>query len=249
MYQIPEFIKIEGLIHGFSTIKEGDMSFNFLPVGDVIKNRKNFLKKLNVELGSVVSPLQTHSDKIVEVDEKDMGKGAFDWESSPKGDALITDRKGVILLIKTADCASVVVYDPITPAVALVHAGWKGADNEIVVKTVNSLSKKYKSKRQNLIVAIGPAARKDSFIKENPSQLGDPKWQDFLEKVEGNKYKVDFVGLIKKQLEDCGVMRKNIFDCGIDTVKDKRFYSHYRDSEKTGSEGRFASVVGLISGI
>ena len=86
----------------------------------------------------------------------------------------------------------------------------------------------------------------DSYIKENPSQLNDPRWKGFVKNAEGINYMVDFVGLAKKQLLDAGVKKENIFESGIDTVKDKRFYSHVRDGSKDLKyQGRFACVVGI----
>ena len=97
------------------------------------------------------------------------------------------------------------------------------------------------------MVGIGPSAKAESFIKENPSQKEDPRWQAFLERLGKDKFKVDFVGFAKSQLIESGVPEKNIFDSEIDTVKDKRFFSHVREGNiELVKQGRFACVVGIM---
>ena len=212
----------------------------------VLQNRKEFLSKINVDINSCVCMWVLGEDGIKEVDKKDVGYSVKDYKKAVKVDALITDRKNLYILLLTADCAPVILYDPVQKAVGVVHAGWRGADKEIVMKAIKNLSDLYGSKPEDLIVGIGPSARKDTFIKNNPKQLKDPKWKEFIKKVSGDDYKVDFVGLCKKQLNDAGVLSKNIFDCEVDTIKNKHFFSHYREKDgDINMQGRFACVVGL----
>jgi hypothetical protein len=145
-----------------------------------------------------------------------------------------------------ADCTPIIFFDPVKESLGFVHTGWKAADMNIVSKANKRLSNLFGTKPKNLIVGIGPSARKDSFIKENPSQKDDPKWKGFIENVDGERFKVDFVGLGRKQLIEAGVLEKNIFDCEIDTFSEERFFSHARDGKlPINKQGRFACVVGL----
>jgi copper oxidase (laccase) domain-containing protein len=51
-------------------------------------------------------------------------------------DALITDVPGIRLLILTADCQAVMLFDPHKRVVANIHCGWRGSVADIIGKTV-----------------------------------------------------------------------------------------------------------------
>lgn len=45
---------------------------------------------------------------------------------APGADGLLTDRIGLALSVRTADCQSFVVYAPSTNVIGVLHAGWRG---------------------------------------------------------------------------------------------------------------------------
>jgi copper oxidase (laccase) domain-containing protein len=187
-----------------------------------------------------------HGDRIIVADSNFARKSIIDSNFAVRADALITNEKDLYLFILIGDCALVILFDQKKKALGLVHVSWQGTDINLVGKVIDKLGIRYGTDAKNLVVGIGPAARKDSFIKKDPTQVNDPKWKPFLERLEDNKYKVDFVGLCKKQLLNSGISKKNIFDCKVDTVKDKRFFSHYAFNNKLRkNQGRFACVVGV----
>jgi len=250
MHQIPQLLKYKNLIHHFSEKSDGNMANSINGVicdfDKVLKNRKKFLKKIKVDINSTVCMWVTHSDEIIESPKEKMGASMKDYKKAVKVDGLITNKKGTYLFLLIADCLPIVIYDPVKEVLALIHAGWKGVDLEIVKKAIYQFKSKYNSKTENIVVGIGPCAKKESFVKENPSQKDDPRWKSFMEKMDGEKYRVDLVGFTKKQLIDSGIKPENIFDSGIDTVKDERFFSHYREHGlPLSKQGRFACVVGL----
>lgn len=212
----------------------------------VLINRKRFLDRVNVDIKSTVSMWVTHTDKIIEADPKKAGVSLLNYHKALKVDGLITNKKGLNLFLLVADCLPVILFDPIKSTLALIHAGWKGVDLEIVKKGVNLMKSKYDSKSIDIVAGIGPSVYKNSFIKEKPVQINDPRWLPFINKLDGEKYSIDLINFTKKQLTDSGILLKNIFESNIDTGKDKRFFSHVREhnlpSEK---QGRFVCIVGL----
>ena len=250
MFQIPQLSKHKGLFHVFSEKSDGNMAnsisgviYNF---DQVLKNRKKFLEKVGVDSNKTVCMWVTHGDEIIDADPKTAGVSMRDYSKAIKVDGLMTNRKGLYLFLLIADCLPIIIYDPVAEAVGLIHAGWRGVDLEIAKKGVEMFKSKYKSGVENIIVAIGPCAQKESFVKENPEHVDDPRWRDFIVLDIAKLYKIDLVGFTKKQLLDAGIKKENIIDCGIDTVKDKRFFSHVRDCNNNISrQGRFACVVGL----
>ncbi len=55
---------------------------------------------------------------------------------------MVTNISQKILVIQTADCQSVLIYDPIQHVAANVHAGWRGSINDTVGRP-NSDGKKF----------------------------------------------------------------------------------------------------------
>ena len=48
-------------------------------------------------------------------------------DKPPAGDGLMSREPGLLLTIRIADCLPVLLVDPRRRAVAVVHAGWRGA--------------------------------------------------------------------------------------------------------------------------
>src|SRR3990167_9644945 len=251
MYQIPELLRFPKLFHSFSTIDEGNMANSILykvrNFDQVVKNREKFLSKPGLSIDSCICMWVQHRDRVTIADQKVAGVSMRDYDYAVKVDGLVTNEKGLYLFLLVADCLPLIIYDPKKEIVANVHAGWKGVDLEIAKKAVKKMKAEYECKPKNIVVGIGPCVYKESFVKENPSQKDDPRWSEFINKV-GPYYEVDLVGFTKKQLIDCGVAEENIFDSKIDTIRDKHFFSHFRDAKEGHKDkGRFASVVGLRS--
>ena len=214
---------------------------------EILRARDKFFKKMRIAAKEAVGLWIQHKNDVVVVGSNSAGCGMINKDTAVKADGLITNTKGLLIFMVVADCMPVILYDKQKDVVGLVHIGWRNADSNTVGVAVNKLKSKFGSANSNIIVGIGPAVRKDSFIKQNPSQKDDPKWKPFLEKISDDLYKIDVVGLCKKELVDVGVLAKNIFDCGIDTAQDVRFFSHVRDKDlPKRNQGRFACVVGML---
>ncbi len=98
----------------------------------------------------VVSCKQIHSDIVKIVDDSMRGTEISDC------DALITNCKNLPLLIRTADCVPVVLYDPCRHVIADIHAGRVGTQKQIVRKTVEMMQSEFGTSPSDIIAAIGP---------------------------------------------------------------------------------------------
>ena len=76
-----------------------------------------------------------------------------------EADFMVTAHRSIGLGIVTADCVPLVLYDPTKPALAIVHAGWRGSVTEILKNAVRMMIDTYASDPHELQVIIGPAAR------------------------------------------------------------------------------------------
>ena len=72
-------------------------------------------------------------------------------------DALITNRKGIYLVISFADCLPIFFFEPEKRIVASIHAGWKGIASGIIKNTVEIFSGNYDVDPETIIAAVGPS--------------------------------------------------------------------------------------------
>ena len=71
-------------------------------------------------------------------------------------DGLVTDQPGCVLTMSFADCAPIVLYDPVHRAIGLGHAGWKGAVADLPGALVRAMGEQFGSDPADLLAAVGP---------------------------------------------------------------------------------------------
>jgi len=138
-------------------------------------------------------------------------------------DGLATATLGQILIVKTADCLPILIYDPEKNQVAAIHAGRKGLIKGIIQSAIAALN----SNNQSLMVGIGPHIRKCCYyLREKDEEYAEnPKWKKYTEKRDG-KYYFDLTQIAFDQLQNLGVRKNNIEDMGICTFCEaERFFS------------------------
>ncbi len=162
-------------------------------------------------------------------------------------DSLITDKTNLFLCIFTADCYPVLLYDPKHHASGAIHAGWKGAAGQIVVKTIAAMKIRFNSVPAECLAWIGTGISATAYevdkavAKEFPPDTGTRS--PFSPDEE--KYLLD-LGLVNyRQLLGSGVPASNIERSSFCSYSDKDlFFSYRRDQGKTG---RMVSLIGVCS--
>lgn len=147
---------------------------------------REFLKGLTLSVKDVVQAEQVHGNKVSQVKSSDIGR------TIKLSDALITKEKGVPLMVRTADCLPIFIYDERTPAIGLVHAGWRGSTKEIVKKTLKKMACSFDSRPKDCIIFMGPGIEKACY-----------------EFDEGKRH-LDLAGENREQFIELGVKNKNI---------------------------------------
>jgi len=186
---------------------------------------------------------QTHSDHVHVVKEPG-NKGWEGLESAvPDCDALVTNLKGVMLGILTADCVPILLYDPVAKAVAAVHAGWKGTKANIVAKTIQTMQREFGTKPDNLIAGIAPSIGVCCYEvgKDVASYFFD--LPDAIQAKKNSKYMLDLPEINKLQLITAGMREEKIEMSNICTSCDVEHFFSYR--KESGCSGRFMSLIGL----
>lgn len=205
-----------------------DIGFNLsYSVGDDINsvnsNRKLFFNKLGLMNENVSYQHQVHSDRILYVN-----KSGLCGES----DALVTAQKGLGLAISIADCTPVFIYDQVNKIIAAVHSGWRGTEQKILMKTIQTLVRDHKSNPQNLIAYIGPSISKVNY------EVGKEVAEKFSGKyltVNGDKFLLDVSGVNYDLLIEAGLKKNNIQKSGLCTYEfSELFHSYRRDADRSG---------------
>lgn len=231
---------IKRLVSAFSSRPDGNMSLSYGDLFASLDNRKAFLGKLDIDAAELVCAKQVHG-KNVEYAGRDLaGRGALDYESALAGtDGLITDKKNLPLAVFTADCLSVFVYDPRTPALGLLHAGWRSSESDIAGECVRLMQEKFASLPEELLVGFGPAMRACCYEVAGDFRSNYPSC--LLER--GGRRYLDIAMINRMQLMERGVRAENIFDRSLCTYCSKgKFFSFRREAQ---SSGRMLSVMML----
>ena len=213
-------------------------------VGDsrenVIENHTRIMQVLNLPKDEYFDVWQVHSTNVVETDRPRPRDQTY-----VQGDAIITNKPGVALLMRFADCVPILMYDPIHFAIGLVHAGWVGSIQKIAKKTVERMKEVYGTNSEKLIVGIGPSIGVDHYpvgkeVTEKTKISFPLKWQMLIFNKDGQDH-LDLWKTNELVLQELGVM--NIEQSKICTVSNTDdWYSHRGENGKTG---RFGVVICL----
>lgn len=243
-YQCRE-LNDEQVIQAFSTRNSGNLALHTGDDSDkVIERRKLWLKALELNLDNLVSGVQVHGTGVALVDETAAGSGAFSLNGAIREtDALITNRGGIILAVFTADCIPIFIYDPATPAIAVVHAGWRGAINGITMLAIRRMKDEFGTILDNCHVAIGPSICSACFKvdRQLAERFSAIHAQIVTEDESGSK--VDLKAFIRLELTGIGVNPDRIHDAGLCTgCQSERFFSYRAEH---GVLGRMMGIIAL----
>lgn len=244
MYRIDKFGKVRGIVHAFSTRKEGDMSYITSASDLVSKRRERFLSSLGIRMSECVFIKTEHKGNVIIADRL-KGMGMDEKYEICSSDGLITDKTGIYFFLLLADCLPVIIYSPEKKVIALVHAGWKELKAKVIENAIGIMIKKYKICSSELLVFIGPSIKRNSYYFEDLIQKNNRDWKNFIEKKNGG-YFVDLLGFAESRLTLMGIKKENIVKSRVDTAKSKLFYSNYQSNKKGKKAGKFACVVGMV---
>lgn len=138
-----------------------------------------------------------------------------------EGDALVTDRAGLAVSVRTADCYPVLLVDVDTRVVAAVHAGWRGTAAGVVVAAL----KRMNSAPDRVWAAIGPGIGACCY------EVGEEVAQRFGQ----HAGQLDLAAANYRQLREAGVPDQNIEALPHCTFcQAEQFHSYRRDKDQAG---------------
>ena len=244
-----EYLTAEGIAvpHCFTTrfggVSEGYLASLNLGIhrGDEPENvRKNYEilgEALGFDIEDLVFTRQTHTNIVRVVDGSNCGEG-LERDVVPECDALVTNTPGVVLAAFTADCTPILLHDPVTGAVGVVHAGWRGTVADIAGNAVRAMAESFGSRPEDIRAAIGPNIGVCCF--ETHRDVPDAVRAVLGEEAKafivpaGEKFRVDLKGVNAALLRRCGVRDIEI-SCDCTACQPDRFWSHRRVGNDRGS--------------
>jgi len=208
----------------------------------ILNNLAIVSKKIGVSKNNLFSMNQTHSNKVVTINENNKNIQKIN------ADALITKIKNIAISVLTADCVPILIYEEVNQVVACVHAGWRGAINGIIKKTLIEVINM--GKNNKIYIAIGPCIGVknyevgkefyDQFIKENKRN------KIFFFQSKKDKFLFDLRKYVNSKIKEFDI--EHIENIDFDTYEEKENLFSFRRSRQLGEKdyGRCISTIGLV---
>ncbi len=235
--------------HAFTTrlggVSEGDLASMNIgtrrgdPSENVAKNYEILGSALGFAPERAVLTRQTHTDIVLPVDSRHHGTGLSKLDLTPC-DGLVTNTPGTALVVFTADCTPILLFDPVTGAVGAVHAGWRGTAAAIAAKAVAEMTRSFGCRPEDIRAAIGPNIGQCCFETDGDvpeamvSSLGDGVLGAI--RREGKKYYVNLKEINRQILAKAGVTKVEISEL-CTACNTRLFWSHRRMGASRGSQG------------
>jgi len=246
---------VPALRHAFTTRQGGGSAAPFASLNlgyatgddrDVVEGNRNRCWSALALGGPPVIPRQVHGNDVLVVDAATLAAARSE---PPEADTVMTALRGVPIAVLTADCPAVIICDTATPAIAVVHAGWRGMARAAVWKAVMSMFDAYGTRSEDCVAAIGPCIGPRCYeVGEDVRTAfvrGLPYGQDVLAPgaAEG-KWLADLPEAGRRQMFDGRLSPSRVAVCPSCThCEADRFFSVRRDGARTGRQAAVAVLA------
>ncbi|MBT3848672.1 MAG: peptidoglycan editing factor PgeF, partial [Candidatus Marinimicrobia bacterium] len=179
---------------------------------------------------SLIIPKQTHSTNIL-----------FPMEAGRilDTDGVFSSDPNLVCSIQVADCIPVYFVHQLDSVFGLVHAGWRGLVNGILLQSAKQIEENGKS-LSNFDILIGPSIQKCCFeVSDDVINKFDP---NFIEEKGAGKYRIDLQKLALHQLVQNGFKSEKITTLTECTYCEAEKYHSYRRNGKKA--GRMIGLLG-----
>lgn len=202
---------------------------------EIRSGEKRILNSITgVKERNIVMLDQVHGNMIIHV----VNEPSSDLPAVGEADGLITAIKGIVLVIRSADCVPVFMYDPEKKILAAVHSGWKGTMLNISGRCVKEMVYLYGSDPGNIRAFILPSIGPEYYVVNEDVACHFP--ENTI--TDNGKIYVDLWEAVESSLKKEGVSKINIFNSRIcNRTNHPAFFSHrYGD---TGRNLNFAFMI------
>jgi len=172
-------------------------------------------------------------------------------------DGLLTRVSNVGLFWAVADCTTFSVVDPIHRAIGMIHAGWRGASQAIIVKALHMMNELYGTRPADVYVGLSPTIGPCCFevgekvrtaFEEHPIAREHGHFTTInAVNSTGETYpslRLDLVASNRSLLLSTGVPEEHVETSDICTGCHRDLF--FSSRMEKGNTGRFATVLGLL---
>lgn len=214
-----------------------NFNHNILSNEEIQKNYELIQNELNYKFKKIKRGIQIHRDRVEIVTEENIDN-SFD-----EVDGLITNLRGVGIVTYTADCQSILLYDPNKKVIGNIHSGWKGTLNKIIKNAISLMINGYKCNPKDIMAFICPSILKcclevdEEVVDMFKSNFDNIQEYIYIGEVKDNKQKyfIDTVGINIKVMQELGLSKENIICSNIcNKCHSKKFHSYRVDKDKSG---------------
>lgn len=218
-------------------------------VEDAWHMRQLWCRSIGVDPGTLVTAHQVHGAAVGVVSGASAGIGSAPGTGLfGQYDSLITNAPHVSVMMTHADCLAVILCDPMTRSVGVVHAGWRGTVLDVTGAAVRTMVDTFGAVPEEILALIGPGICADCYavgdeVVEGWRQAAIPGYDQAIRRS-GNSWHFDLATANELQLRSTGVRPDAIERSGVCTrCNGDDWFSHRGQGAATG---RFASIISVI---
>jgi polyphenol oxidase len=162
-----------------------------------------------------------------------------------QADAILTNKPGVTLLMRFADCVPIFLHDPSRKVIGIVHAGWMGTVHGTVRLAVEAMQERFGSMPDDILAGIGPSIGPDHYevgldvVAQVRRAFGQNSSSLLIDNAGATHFDLWAANCLT--LENAGV--RQIEMAGLCTAcHTEDWYSHRAER---GHTGRFGAIIAL----
>lgn len=249
-YRFEQWDRTNGLTHGIFT-RLGGMSqspWASLNLGGTVgdspdavrENHRRVYECLCLDGSRACTVWQVHSADTVIVRGRVPNRR---WLA--RADGMVTDRPGLPLTMRYADCTPVLLYDPVRHVIGIAHAGWRGTVSGAAISALTTMQNAFGTRPQDVQAGIGPSIGPDHYqVGEEvirAVQAAFDQLDGLVRRADDGSAYLDLWAANRLLLERAGVTQIEV--AGICTASHTdEFFSHRAEAGRTG---RFGVVIAL----
>lgn len=160
---------------------------------------------------------------------------------SAEADIAITNRPGLVLTARGADCQIGAVYAPSKGVIATFHAGWKGLLAGTIPSLFKSLRSDYGVEGSDVIVYLGPSLCTDCAEFSDPAHTMPHAFPQYY-----HHHRINLRAIAEEQLLEAGVSEASIErhpDC---TCCHPQKYWTYRGGHREEVANGASNVLAIV---
>jgi YfiH family protein len=211
--------------------------------------RQFWCERMGIDPNTLVTAHQVHGNSVGIVPRAQAGIGSAPGTGLlGKYDGLVTNDANVAVMMTHADCLAVILCDPQTRSVGVVHAGWRGTIENVSGAAVRAMIHSFGSGPEEVLAFIGPGICVDCYVvgdevvdaweRVKPVQgdaaLDRPNGRWHFDLAEANRLQLRAEGLRHDAIERSELCTR----CGGSS-----WFSHRGQGPATG---RFASIISVV---